>query len=331
MNIPSTMNHVVVSNPGPADGLELRAASTPEPGPVELLIKVASAGVNRPDILQRTGKYPPPPGASDILGLEVAGVVVAAGSQCTRYAVGDEVCALVASGGYADYAVAPEPQCLPVPDGVSLIEAGGLPETFFTVWSNLFDRAGLAAGETVLVHGGSSGIGTTAIQLAKVFGATVFVTAGSKEKTDACRELGADLAINYRLEDFEEAVASATSGRGVDVVLDMIGGDYTQKNLNSLADEGRLIQIAFLGGMKVQLNMRDLMTRRLTWTGSTLRPRSVPFKGAIAARLERQVWPLFGAGRIGPVVYATFPLAEASSAHRMMEESRHIGKILLLP
>ncbi len=331
IDIPTSMRLIDIREFGPADNLHIADAATPEPGAGEVLIKVASAGINRPDILQRQGNYAPPPGAGDVPGLEVAGVVAAVGSDCKRFAVGDEVCALVASGGYAEYCRAPEPQCLPIPNNVSLVEAGGLPETYFTVWSNLFQRGGLSSGETVLVHGGSSGIGTTAIQLARAKGARVITTVGSADKAEACAALGADVTINYREQDFEAEVGHATEGAGVDVILDIVGGDYVQRNINSLAVDGRLVQLAFLRGAKITANMGLLMRRRLTWTGSTLRPRSVDFKGAIAASLEAEVWPLFAAGKLKPVVHATFPLGQAAAAHRLMEGGAHIGKILLLP
>jgi len=293
------------------------------------LIRVAAAGINRPDILQRTGNYPPPPGASPILGLEVSGTVVALGAEVTGWHESDAVCALVAGGGYAEYCVAAAPQCLPLPKGVALVDAAGLPETFFTVWTNVFDRGRLAAGQSFLVHGGSSGIGTTAIQLARAFGARVFATAGSPEKCAVCRDLGAERAIDYRQEDFVAILKEATQGRGIDVILDMVGGPYVEKNLRSLAIEGRLVQIAFLQGSKVTLDLVHLMVRRQTITGSTLRPRPVVDKAAIARNLRDKVWPLIEAGKVRPVIDRTFPLAEAAAAHRLMEASTHIGKILL--
>jgi putative PIG3 family NAD(P)H quinone oxidoreductase len=302
----------------------------PHPAAGEVLIRAAAAGVNRPDILQRTGNYPPPPGASPILGLEVSGTIAALGPGVTEWREGDPVCALVAGGGYAEYCVAPAPQCLPVPRGLSLISAAGLPETFFTVWSNVFDRGRLAAGDSFLVHGGSSGIGTTAIQLAHAFGARVFATAGSPEKCAVCVELGAERAIDYRQEDFTAIIKEMTQGRGVDVILDMVGGPYVEKNLRALAIEGRLVQIAFLQGSKVTLDLAHVMMRRQTITGSTLRPRPVADKAAIANRLREEVWPLIEAGKVRPVIDRTFPLAEAAAAHRLMESSRHIGKILLV-
>lgn len=327
--LPKDMRHIAMTAPGGPEVLTLATGPVPRPAAGEVLIRVAAAGINRPDILQRTGNYPPPPGASPILGLEVSGAVAALGPEVTGLNEGDEVCALVAGGGYAEYCVAPAPQCLPVPKGVSLVDAAGLPETFFTVWSNVFDRGRLARGESFLVHGGSSGIGTTAIQLAHAFGARVFATAGSPEKCAVCRDLGAERAIDYRQEDFVAVLKEATQGRGVDVILDMVGGPYVEKNLRSLAPEGRLVQIAFLQGSKVTLDLAHLMVRRQTLTGSTLRPRPVADKAAIAHNLRDKVWPLIEAGKVRPVIDRTFPLAEAAAAHRLMESSTHIGKILL--
>ena len=329
ITIPAQMHHIAMEAPGGPEVLVLATGPVPRPATGEVLIRVAAAGINRPDILQRTGNYPPPPGASPILGLEVSGTVVALGAEVTGWHEGDAVCALVAGGGYAEYCVAPAPQCLPVPKGVALVDAAGLPETFFTVWTNVFDRGRLAAGESFLVHGGSSGIGTTAIQLARAFGARVFATAGSPEKCAVCRDLGAERAIDYRQEDFVAVLKEATQGRGVDVILDMVGGPYVEKNLRSLALEGRLVQIAFLQGSKVTLDLAHLMMRRQTITGSTLRPRPVAEKAAIARNLRDKVWPLIEAGKVRPVIDRTFPLAEAAAAHRLMESSAHIGKILL--
>ena len=323
------MRFIDIAAPGGPEVLTLAAGPVPPPGPGEVLIRVAAAGVNRPDILQRTGHYPPPPGASPILGLEVSGTIAALGPGVAGWHEGEEVCALVAGGGYAEYCVAPAAQCLPLPKGLSLVAAAGLPETFFTVWTNVFDRGRLAAGENFLVHGGTSGIGTTAIQLARAFGARVFATAGSPEKCAVCRELGAARAIDYRQEDFVAAVKEATGGGGADVILDMVGGPYVERNLRALAVEGRLVQIAFLQGSRVTLDLAHLMVRRQTITGSTLRPRSVADKAAIARALRDKVWPLLEAGTVKPVVDRTFPLAEAAAAHRLMESSRHIGKILL--
>lgn len=327
--LPKDMRHIAMTAPGGPEVLTLATGPVPRPAAGEVLIRVAAAGINRPDILQRTGNYPPPPGASPILGLEVSGAVAALGPEVTGLNEGDEVCALVAGGGYAEYCVAPAPQCLPVPKGVSLVDAAGLPETFFTVWSNVFDRGRLGRGESFLVHGGSSGIGTTAIQLAHAFGARVFATAGSPEKCAVCRDLGAERAIDYRQEDFVAVLKEATQGRGVDVILDMVGGPYVEKNLRSLAPEGRLVQIAFLQGSKVTLDLAHLMVRRQTLTGSTLRPRPVADKAAIAHNLRDKVWPLIEAGKVRPIIDRTFPLAEAAAAHRLMESSTHIGKILL--
>ena len=329
ITIPAQMHHIAMEAPGGPEVLVLATGPVPRPATGEVLIRVAAAGINRPDILQRTGNYPPPPGASPILGLEVSGTVAALGAEVAGWHEGDAVCALVAGGGYAEYCVAPAPQCLPVPKGVALVDAAGLPETFFTVWTNVFDRGRLAAGESFLVHGGSSGIGTTAIQLARAFGAHVFATAGSPEKCAVCRDLGAERAIDYRQEDFVAVLKEATQGRGVDVILDMVGGPYVEKNLRSLAVEGRLVQIAFLQGSKVTLDLAHLMMRRQTITGSTLRPRPVAEKAAIARNLRDKVWPLIEAGKVRPVIDRTFPLAEAAAAHRLMESSAHIGKILL--
>ena len=327
--LPKDMRHIAMTAPGGPEVLTLATGPVPRPAAGEVLIRVAAAGINRPDILQRTGNYPPPPGASPILGLEVSGAVAALGPEVTGLNEGDEVCALVAGGGYAEYCVAPAAQCLPVPKGVSLVDAAGLPETFFTVWSNVFDRGRLGRGESFLVHGGSSGIGTTAIQLAHAFGARVFATAGSPEKCAVCRDLGAERAIDYRQEDFVAVLKEATQGRGVDVILDMVGGPYVEKNLRSLAPEGRLVQIAFLQGSKVTLDLAHMMVRRQTLTGSTLRPRPVADKAAIAHNLRDKVWPLIEAGKVRPVIDRTFPLADAAAAHRRMESSTHIGKLLL--
>jgi len=327
--LPETMRCIDIRAPGGPEVLVPVDRPVPKAGPGEVLIRVSAAGINRPDVLQRAGGYPPPPGASPIPGLEVAGMVVAVGAGVTWPSLGTQVTALVAGGGYAAYCAAPAPQCLPVPRGLSLVEAAGLPETFFTVWTNVFERGSLRPGESLLVHGGTSGIGTTAIQIAKCWGATVFATAGGPAKAKACEELGADRGIDYRAEDFVAVVKEATGGAGVNVILDMVGGDYTQRNLDALAMEGRLVQIAFLRGAKVQLNMEALMRRRLTVTGSTLRPRSVAEKGAIAAALKAQVWPMIEAGRVRPVIHKTFPLDEAAEAHRLMESSAHIGKIVL--
>jgi NADPH:quinone reductase len=309
--------------------LQLTERPTPVAGTGEVLIRVHAAGVNRPDVLQRKGGYAPPAGASDLPGLEVAGTIEGGDLAGTGLAVGDPVCALVAGGGYAEFCAAPVEQCLPVPRGLSFAEAAGLPETFFTVWSNVMDRAALAPGESLLVQGGTSGIGVAAIQLAHAMGNTVYATAGSDEKCTACVELGAAKAINYRTEDFVAAIKEATGGRGVNVILDMVGGEYLPRQIECLADDGRLAIIALLGGSKAQLDMAALLRRRLTVTASTLRPRSVAFKGAIARRLRSVVWPLIEAGRIKPMLFRTFPLEAAAAAHELMESSGHIGKIVL--
>lgn len=321
---------IEISTPGEPEVLIPVERPTPVPGAGEILIKVAAAGVNRPDVMQRRGKYPPPPGASDIPGLEVAGTVEAIGSDVRGWQRGDRLCALLAGGGYADYCVAPAPQCLPVPARLDMAAAAALPETYFTVWTNLFERGGLRAGETVLIHGGSSGIGTTAIQLARGFGARVFATAGSPDKCAACERLGAERCINYKTEDFVQAVRALTDGAGVNVVLDMVGADYFARNLESLSVEGRLVEIATLHGTRTELNIPTIMQRRLTVTGSTLRIRSVAQKGAIAAALLQHVWPLLEAGTVAPVIHATFPLRDAAAAHRVMESGQHVGKLVLV-
>lgn len=323
------MRVIEIPVPGGPEALVPGDRPVPEPGPGEVLIRVSAAGVNRPDVFQRMGSYPPPPGASDIPGLEVAGVVVGSAGGVTWPAVGDSVCALLAGGGYAEYAVAPAVQCLPVPDGLSLAEAAALPETFFTVWSNVFDRGGLKAGESFLVHGGSSGIGTTAIQLARAFGATVYTTAGTAEKCRACERLGAKRAVNYRDEDFVEVLRGETDGQGVDVILDMVAGPYLSRDVELAAADGRIVIIAFLGGSHAELDFRPVMVKRLTITGSTLRARSSAFKGAIAQSLRRHVWPLLERGTVRPIVHARLPLEQAHRAHALMETSAHIGKIVL--
>jgi len=301
----------------------------PTLSPHEVLVKVAAAGVNRPDLMQRKGLYPPPPGASDIPGLEIAGVVESIGEAVTVWQPGDKVCALVTGGGYAEYCPADESLCLPIPQGLGFVEAAALPETFFTVWSNLFERGGLATGETLLVHGGSSGIGTTAIQLAKAFGANVMVTVGNDRKAKFCLALGADAAINYRNQDFVEAIKRLTNGQGVDVILDIVGGDYFPRNINCLAADGRLLQIALQNGSQSTINLLPVMLKRLTITGSTLRARAVAVKANIARNLYQQVWPLLATGKIRPIIHGTFPLADANAAHALMESSRHMGKIML--
>jgi NADPH2:quinone reductase len=322
------MRSIVISSPGSPGVLKVEERPVPEIGATDLLVRVEAAGVNRPDIMQRLGKYPPPPGASDVPGLEVAGTVERAGSGITRWRAGDRICALVAGGGYAEYCVVPEPQCLPIPSGLDRIHAAAIPETFFTVWTNLFQRAGLREGERVLLHGGTSGIGTTAIQLARAFGATAFATAGSDEKCGACERLGAR-AINYRTTDFVQAVRALTDGQGVDVILDIVGGDYLARNIECLAKDGRLVQIGLQGGFKAEINLSALMQRRATLTGSTLRPCTVQEKGAIARDLELHVWPLLAAGTVKPLVHSVFPLERAADAHRALESGAVIGKVVL--
>ncbi len=329
MPVPTTMTAIEIEKPGGPEVLRPASRPVPAPGLGEILVKVAAAGVNRPDVLQRQGGYAPPPGASDIPGLEVAGTIVALGPGAQGFALGDEVCALVSGGGYAEYCAVPVPQALPVPAGLGMVEAAALPETFFTVWTNVFQRGRLAAGETFLVHGGSSGIGTTAIQLAAARGARVFATAGSADKCRACERLGAERCADYRSEDFVAVFHELTNKRGVDVILDMVGGDYVARNIRLAALEGRIVVIAFLGGSRVELDLGALMVKRLTLTGSTLRPRTVEQKGEIAAELAREVWPLLESGRIKPVIHKTFPLAQAAEAQRLMESSGHIGKIVL--
>ena len=327
-----SMQVVEITSYGAPEVLQLATRERPAPGAGEVLIRVAASGVNRPDVLQRTGNYPVPPGASDIPGLEIAGVIEAGDAAALAeadLAVGDHVCALVAGGGYAEYCVAPVGQCLPVPRGWSDLDAAGLPETFFTVWSNVFDRGRLQAGETLLVQGGSSGIGVTAIQMAKAMGATVIVTVGSDDKAQACLALGADHAINYKTQDFVREVANLTGGRGVDVILDMVAGPYVARELDCLAEDGRLVIIAVQGGVKAEINAGAVLRRRLTITGSTLRPRPVAFKAAIARNLRQHVWPWLESGRIRPVVFRVFPAAQAAQAHALMESNQHIGKLLL--
>lgn len=321
---------LAITIPAPGGPEALQPAERPQPVPQggEVLIRVEAAGVNRPDIMQREGKYPPPPGASDLPGLEVAGTIVDANGD-PRWRDGDRVCALVAGGGYAEYCAAPGPQCLPVPAGMDAIAAAALPETYFTVWTNLFQRGQLRAGERVLVHGGTSGIGSTAIQLAHAFGATVYATAGTDDKCNACRELGADAAINYRTHDFVTEIRALTGGGGVDVVLDIIGGDYLPRNIECLHLHGRLLQVGLIGGSKSHINLRPVLQHRLTITGSTLRPRTVEEKGSIARELEEHVWPLLARGAVRPVVHATYPLRDAASAHQALESGEVIGKVVL--
>ena len=328
-SIPDTMTAIAITEPGGPDVLQAQEVPVPAPGPGQLLVKVHAAGVNRPDILQRTGAYPPPKGASELPGLEIAGEVVAAGPDTKRFKVGDEVCALTSGGGYAQYCLADEPATLPLPEGLSMAEAAAVPETFFTVWHNVFERGALKEDEWLLVHGGSSGIGTTAIQMAVALGAKVLVTAGTAEKCTACEKLGATRAINYRNEDFVEVTKEVTQGHGADVILDMVGGSYIERNFVAAAPDGRIVQIAFLEGPKAEVNFMRLMLKRLTFTGSTLRARSVDVKGAIASALEEKIWPLIEAGKIKPVMDKTFPLEQAAKAHAHMESGAHIGKIVL--
>jgi NADPH:quinone reductase len=321
---------IEIREPGGPEVLVPVERPTPVPAAGEVLIKVSAAGVNRPDVFQRLGRYPPPPGVTDIPGLEVSGIITEVASGAGSFRVGEAVCALVAGGGYAEYCVAPAPQCLPAPRGLDLADAAAIPETFWTVWTNVFERGRLQAGESILIQGGSSGIGTTAIQLARSFGARVFATAGSADKCAACERLGAERCINYREDDFVVVVREQTAGRGVDVVLDMVGGAYFARNIDVLATEGRLVEIATLQGAKAELNIQTVMQRRLTITGSTLRARPVADKGAIAEAVHRHVWPLIESGAVKPIVYATFPLRDASAAHRVMESSAHIGKLVLI-
>ena len=327
--VPASMKAIEISEPGGPDKLRPCERPVPEPGEGEVLVRVAAAGVNFPDIAQRRGSYPPPPGASDLPGLELAGTVVARGPGADGPAPGDAVCALVSGGGYAEYCAVPVPQCLPVPDGLGMVEAAAIPETFFTVWTNLFDGGGLQAGETVLIHGGSGGIGTAAIQIARAFGARVLTTARTAEKCAFCEELGAERAINYRDEDFVAVAKELTGGRGVELILDMVGGEYLARNIRALAVEGRLVQIAVQAGAEATIPLGLLMVKRLVLTGSTLRPRTVAQKGAIAEALRARVWPLLAAGSLRPIIHSTFELDRAAEAHALMESSAHIGKIVL--
>lgn len=327
--LPTSMNYIDHGTGGAASCMQVKTGPLPALKAGEVLIEVAYAGVNRPDVIQRQGKYPPPPGASPYMGLEVAGKVVGRADDVTQWNLGDMVCALTPGGGYAEYCAAPASNCLPIPKGLPLLEAGGLPENYFTVWTNVFERGGLTAGETFLVHGGSSGIGITAIQLAKAFGATVYTTVGNADKIDAVRKLGADAAINYREQDWAAEIANLTAKKGVNLILDMVGGPYVEKNFKSLALEGRLVQIAFLQPSKIEIDLMPIMVKRLTFTGSTLRPRTVEQKAAIAAALRAKVWPLIEAKKVGTLIHATFGLDEVQKAHEMMEASTHIGKIML--
>ncbi|MBZ0149113.1 MAG: NAD(P)H-quinone oxidoreductase [Pseudorhodoplanes sp.] len=328
-SLPSRMTAIGIKTPGGPETLVPEEREVPSPGAGEILVKVAAAGVNRPDVMQRQGLYPPPKGAPDIPGLEIAGEVAALGGGVKRWKIGDKVMALVIGGGYAQYCLAHESHALPVPNGYAMTEAAAIPETFFTVWHNVFERGALKSGETFLVHGGSSGIGTTAIQLAKAFGARVITTAGSDDKCEACRKLGADIAINYKSEDFVAVIKDKTAGAGTDVILDMVGGDYIERNYEAAAVEGRIVQIAFQGSPKATVDFRRIMLKRLHHTGSTLRSRSVPDKGAIAAAIEQKVLPLIASGKVKPIMDSIFPLAQAAAAHARMESSAHIGKIVL--
>jgi len=328
-SVPATMTAIGIASPGGPDMLVPQERPVPQPGDGQILVKVAAAGVNRPDVIQRMGHYPPPPGVTDIPGLEIAGTVAACGHGVARWRPGDQVTALVAGGGYAQYCTAHESHALPIPGGLTAAEAAAIPETFFTVWHNVFERGGLKAGETLLVHGGSSGIGTVAIQLAKAFGARVITTAGSAEKCDACRRLGADVAIDYKTEDFVALTKTATGGVGAELILDMVGGDYIERNYEAAAVEGRIVQIAFQGSPRANVDFRRIMLKRLHHTGSTLRSRSVPDKAAIAAAVERNIWPLIAAGKVRPVMDRIFPFRDAAKAHTRMESSVHIGKIVL--
>jgi len=329
MPYPTTMRVIEIKTPSGPETLTIATRTTPTPEQHQVLIKVAAAGVNRPDVMQRKGLYPPPPGASDVPGLEISGTIVALSEQVAHLNIGDQVCALVTGGGYADYCLASANCCLPLPTGLSFIQAAALPETFFTVWSNVFDRARLQPGETLLVHGGSSGIGTTAIQLAKAFNAKVFVTAGSAEKCRRCLQLGADAAINYHTEDFVDVILNLTQNKGVDVILDMVGGDYLPRNIKCMADDARLVQIAMQHGPKTDINLLPIMLKRLTITGSTLRARDDAFKADIAKQLLSNVWPLLATGKIKPIIHCSFSLSDAAKAHELMESSQHFGKIIL--
>ena len=329
MILPEAMKCIEITEPGGPEVLKLTTRPIPSPSNKEVLIRIEAAGINRPDCIQRQGNYAPPLGVTDIPGLEVSGEIVAIGSQVKRLSIGDRVAALVTGGGYAEYVAAPFQQCLPIPKNLSMLEAAALPETFFTVWTNLFERGAIKKDELLMIHGGSSGIGTTAIQIASQRGVRVITTAGSDEKCSVCTDLGAERAVNYHNEDFAEAAQEFSFGKGVDVILDMVGGNYISKNIKSLAPDGRLVQIAFLQGSKVEINFMPIMLKRLTITGSTLRPQSIQRKGEIAAALIENVWPLISAGEVKPVIYKTFPLSQASEGHAMMESSQHIGKIML--
>jgi NADPH:quinone reductase len=329
MTLPSEMTVVEIASPGGPEQLKPAMRPLPRPGEGEVLVRVEAAGVNRPDVMQRQGRYPPPPGASDLPGMEVAGEIVALGANVTGLSVGDKITSLLPGGGYAGYALAAAPLCMPIPAGLSMVEAAALPETFLTVWTNLFERGGCKAGDVVLIHGGTSGIGTTAIQLAKAWGARVFATAGSEKKARACEALGAERGIDYKTEDFVAVLREQTKGYGIDITLDMVAGTYVQRNLEIAAIEGRVVTISLLGGARAEINMGMVLTKRLTLTGSTLRSRTVSQKAAVADAVRHNVWPLIVSGKVRPVIFATFPLAQASEAHRLMETSNHIGKIVL--
>jgi NADPH:quinone reductase len=329
MTVPREMTVIEIAAPGGPEQLKIAMRPVPEPGEGEVLVRVAAAGVNRPDVMQRQGRYPPPPGASDLPGMEIAGEIVKLGANVAGLALGDKITSLLPGGGYAGYALAAAPLCMPLPAGLSLVEAAAIPETYMTVWTNLFERGGCKAGDTVLIHGGTSGIGTTAIQLAAAWGAKVYATAGSEKKARACEELGALRGIDYKTEDFVEVLRKETKGRGIDITLDMVAGSYVQRNLDIAAVEGRVVTISLLGGSRAEINMGLVLTKRLTLTGSTLRSRTVAQKAAVADAVRKNVWPLLAARRVRPIIHATFPLAEASEAHRLMETSNHIGKIVL--
>jgi len=329
MALPREMTVVEIAAPGGPEQLKTAVRPIPQPGEGEVLVRVGAAGVNRPDVMQRQGRYPPPPGASDLPGMEIAGEIVALGAKVSGLSVGDKITSLLPGGGYAAYAIAAAPLCMPIPTGLSMVEAAALPETYLTVWTNLFERGGCKSGDTVLIHGGTSGIGTTAIQLAKAWGARVYATAGTEKKARACEALGAVRGIDYKTEDFVEVMRAETKGQGVDITLDMVAGSYVQRNLDIAAVEGRVVTISLLGGSRAEINMGMVLIKRLTLTGSTLRSRSVAQKAAVADAVRKNVWPLLAAGKVRPVIFATFPLAEASEAHRLMETSNHIGKIVL--
>jgi NADPH:quinone reductase len=329
MSLPSEMKVVHIVAPGGPEQLQPAMRPVPTPGEGEVLVRVEAAGVNRPDVMQRQGRYPPPPGASDLPGMEIAGEIVSVGNKVSGVAVGDKITSLLPGGGYATYAIAAAPLCMPIPKGLSMVEAAAIPETFMTVWTNLFERGGCKAGDTVLIHGGTSGIGTTAIQLAAARGAKVYATAGSADKARACEKLGAVRGIDYRNEDFVEVIKAATQGYGIDVTLDMVAGSYVQRNIDVAAIEGRIVTISMLGGSKAEINMGQVLVRRVTLTGSTLRARTVAQKAAVADAMRHNVWPLIESGKVKPVIFKTFPLNEASEAHRLMESSNHIGKIVL--